>query len=189
MEHLHALLSFSFIAPHKYPPWRRSRGRLRFCGMAAFRFLHLWILSLTPPPHGRVCRPYRRMRTASSSTSILPKARPSSSRRWPRRRTPLAPLPGLRPHPLHGNQRRALLHSERKRQGHHGRRPHQSRLRGRCGSAESQGDDRAGGGGAENIVKALLKSEIDVLPCTGFHYNKITDASIHPPATPRLPQR
>lgn len=47
MEHLHALLSFSFIAPHKYPPWRRSRGRLRFCGMAAFRFLHLWILSLT----------------------------------------------------------------------------------------------------------------------------------------------
>lgn len=129
------------------------------------------------------------LRTASSSTSILPKARPSSSRRWPRRRTPLAPLPGLRPHPLHGNQRRALLHSERKRQGHHGRRPHQSRLRGRCGSAESQGDDRAGGGGAENIVKALLKSEIDVLPCTGFHYNKITDASIHPPATPRLPQR
>ena len=42
---------------------------------------------------------------------------------------------------------------------------------------------------ALNIVKALLKSEIDVLPCTGFHYNKITDASIHPPATPRLPQR
>ena len=113
----------------------------------------------------------------------------TASSRWPRRRTPLAPLPGLRPHPLHGNQRRALLHSERKRQGHHGRRPHQSRLRGRCGSAESQGDDRAGGGGAENIVKALLKSEIDVLPCTGFHYNKITDASIHPPATPRLPQR
>ena len=96
---------FSFIAPHKYPPLaalQREASFLRYGGVPVSSPVDTQShpspsrKSLSPiSPHTAGPAMSVSLRTASSSTSILPKARPSSSRRWPRPAGRRCPYRGL----------------------------------------------------------------------------------------------
>lgn len=102
MEHLHALLSLQLYSASPIPPLaalQREASFLRYGGVPVSSPVDTQShpspsrKSLSPiSPHTAGPAMSVSLRTASSSTSILPKARPSSSRRWPRRQDAAVPI-------------------------------------------------------------------------------------------------
>ena len=105
MEHLHALLSLQLYSASQVPPLaalQREASFLRYGGVPVSSPVDTQShpspsrKSLSPiSPHTAGPAMSVSLRTASSSTSILPKARPSSSRRWPRPAGRRCPYRGL----------------------------------------------------------------------------------------------